>query len=194
MLRSWRAAVSRFAVRRAGACQRDAPRRAGWWLRLGCLASPSFGAPYPALVHLRRAHEDRWGALAAAQEGASRFSGNPDAWMLLGDAYQMVFRQQDALSAYENALALEERADAAVAAGELYLRAGRPADAAARFARAYAAGGGADALWANAQALAQAGDAQAADEALALWATHVPDGLERLPAARAGLRGGRRPA
>jgi tetratricopeptide (TPR) repeat protein len=193
MWRTWRAALARFAMRRAAACQRDAPRRAGLWLRIGCLAAPTFGAPYPALVHLRRAHDDRWGALAAALDGTARFPGNPDAWMLLGDAYQMVFRQSDALSAYEQALSLEERADAAVAAGELYLRGGRPADAAARFARAYAAGGGAEALWANAKALAQAGDTQAADDALALWATHVPDGLERLPAARAELRGARRP-
>ena len=192
MWRAWRAAVTRFAARRAAACQRDAPRRAVLWLRLACVASPTFAACYPALVHLRRTHEDRWGALAAAQDATIRFPGNPDAWMLLGEAYQMVFRQKDALSAYEHALALEERVDAAVAAGELYLRAGRPADAAARFARAYAAGGGADALWANAQALAQAGDVQAADDALALWATHVPDGLERLAAARAELRGARR--
>ena len=63
----------------------------------------------------------------------------------------------------------------------------RHADAAARFARAYAAGGGAEALWLNAQALFQAGDARAADEALHLWATQVPDGMARLSAARAEL-------
>src|SRR6266704_1731724 len=138
MLRSLRSALARFAVRRAAACQRDAPKRA-------------------------------------------------ELWMLLGEAWQMVFRQQDALVAYEQVLTLEERPDAALAAGDVYRRAGRHADAAARFARAYAAGGGAEALWLNAQALFQAGDARAADEALHLWATQVPDGMARLSAARAEL-------
>jgi tetratricopeptide (TPR) repeat protein len=189
MLRSLRAALARFAVRRAAACQRHAPRRAVFWLRLGCVLSPAFAEPFPALVHLCRAMEDRWGGLAAAQTAVRRFAGNPDAWMLLGEACQMAFRQRDALGAYEQALALEERPDAAIAAGELYLRAGHPSEAAARFARAYAAGGGAAALRANAQALFQAGDTRAADEALSLWATQVPDGLERLADVRAELRG-----
>jgi tetratricopeptide (TPR) repeat protein len=187
MLRSLRSALARFAVRRAAACQRHAPKRADGWLRLGCALAPAFTEPYPALVRLRRAIEDRWGALAAAQEAAERFPENPDAWLLLGEACQMVFRQQEALHAYEEALALEERPDAALAAGDLYRRAGRHADAAARFARAYAAGGGAEALWLNAQELFRAGDVRAADEALHLWATQVPDGLERLSQARAEL-------
>jgi tetratricopeptide (TPR) repeat protein len=189
MLRSVRAALARFAVRRAAACHRHAPHRAALWLRVGCALSPAFAEPFPALVHLCRALEDRWGALAAAQAAVRRFPGNPDAWMLLGEACQMAFRQRDALGAYEQALALEERPDAAMAAGELYLRAGEPTHAAARFARAYAAGGGAAALRANAQALFQAGDIRAADEALSLWATQVPDGLERLADVRAELRG-----
>jgi tetratricopeptide (TPR) repeat protein len=189
MFRPVRAALARFAVRRAAACQRHAPHRAALWLRLGCTLSPTFAEPFPALVHLCRALEDRWGALAAAQTAVRRFSGNPDAWMLLGEACQMAFRQREALVAYEQALALEERPDAAMAAGELYLRAGEPSNAAARFARAYAAGGGAAALRANAQALFQAGDIRAADEALSLWATQVPDGLERLAEVRAELRG-----
>ena len=189
MLRSVRAALARFAVRRAAACQRRAPGRAERWLRLGCALSPAFTDAFPALVHLCRAREDRLGALAAAQTAVRRFSGNPDAWMLLGEACQMAFRQRDALGAYEQALALEERPDAAMAAGELYLRAGEPTHAAARFARAYAAGGGAAALRANAHALFQAGDIRAADEALSLWATQVPDGLERLADVRAELRG-----
>src|SRR6266568_135157 len=105
MLRSLRSALARFAVRRAAACQRDAPKRAELWLR--------------------RAIEDRWGAGAAAQEAAQRFPANPDAWMLLGEAWQMVFRQQDALVAYEQVLTLEERPDAALAAGDVYRRAGR---------------------------------------------------------------------
>jgi tetratricopeptide (TPR) repeat protein len=108
--------------------------------------------------------------------------------MLLGDAYQMVFRQKEALGAFEQALALEERADAAMAAGKLYGRAGQPAEAAARFARAYAAGGGPEALRENAQALHQAGDEAAAEEALNLWATLVTDGHDRLKEARAALR------
>jgi tetratricopeptide (TPR) repeat protein len=113
--------------------------------------------------------------------------------MLLGDAYQMVFRQREALGAYEQALALEERVDAAMAAGHLYRRAGRPAEAAARFARAYAAGGGPEAIWENAQALYHAGDETAADSALELWATLVPDGPKRLPDARAELRATEKP-
>src|SRR2546429_4502717 len=171
MWKRFRAALVRFAVRRAAACQRHAPQRAAAWLRLACSWTPGFGEPYVALVHLSRALEDRWGALATAQEATERFPENPDAWMLLGDASQMVFRQKEALGAYEQALALEERADAAMAAGELYMRAGEPADAAARFARAYAAGGGAPALWSNAQALFQAGDPRSAGEAPSLWAT-----------------------
>jgi tetratricopeptide (TPR) repeat protein len=187
MLRSLRSGLVRFTMRRAAASQRDAPKRADVWLRLGCAITPAFAECYTALVRLRRAIEDRWGALAAAQEAAERFPENPDAWMLLGEACLMVFRQQDALHAYEQVLALEERSDAALQAGDLYRRAGRHADAAARFARAYAAGGGADALRLNAQSLFQAGDVRAADEALHLWATLVPDGLERLSAARAEL-------
>jgi len=190
MWRSFRAALARFAVRRAAACQGHAPRRAVRWLRLACGLSPTFAEPYPALVALCRTLEDRFGALAAGQEAAVRFPGNPDAWMLLGDAYLMVFKQKEALHAYEQVLALEERADAAMAAGQLYRRAGQPAEAAARFARAYAAGGGASALWENAQALSQAGDHHAADDALALWATQVPDGMEKLAEARARLRSG----
>jgi tetratricopeptide (TPR) repeat protein len=189
MLRSVRAALARFTVRRAAACQRHAPDRAAIWLRLGCVLSPAFADPFPALVHLCRAREDRLGALAVAHTAVRRFPGNPDAWMLLGEACQMAFRQRDALGAYEQALAIEERPDAAMAAGELYLRAGEPANAAARFSRAYAAGGGAAALRANAHALFQAGDVRAADEALSLWATQVPDGMERLAEVRAELRG-----
>src|SRR5204862_2834254 len=99
-----------------------------------------------------------------------------------------VYRQEDAVGAFEQALVPEERADAAMAARLLYQRSGQSANAAARFARAYAAGGGATALWHNAQALNEAGDHAAADEALNLWATQVPDGHSRLPEARAELR------
>jgi tetratricopeptide (TPR) repeat protein len=188
MIRSMRAAIGRFCLRRAAAAQREAPRRALTWLRLACRFAPGFADAYPALVHLSRALEDRWGAVEAARGATARFPNNADAWMLLGDALQMVFRQDDALSAFEQALALEERADAAMAAGGLYQRMGRFPEAAARFARAHAAGGGATALWNNAQALYDAGDHSAADEALNLWATQVPDGHDKLPEARAELR------
>jgi len=188
MLRSLRAALGRFCVRRAAAAQRDAPPAALAWLRLGSKLSPAFGDTYPALVHLSRALEDRWGAVAAAREATRRFPDHADAWMLLGEALQMVFRQEDALGAFEQVLVLEERADAAMAAGALYQRSGRFAEAAARYARAYAAGGDAQALWHNAQALYEAGDHEAADEALNLWATQVPDGHSRLSEARAELR------
>jgi len=85
MLRSLRAALARFAVRRAAACQRFAPKRADLWLRLGCGLAPVFAEPHAALVHLRRAVEDRWGALGAARAATDRFPTNPDAWMLLGE-------------------------------------------------------------------------------------------------------------
>src|SRR2546430_17055017 len=147
MWKRFRAALARFAVRRAAACQRHAPQRAAAWLRLACSWTPGFGEPYVALVHLSRALEDRWGALATAQEATERFPVNPDAWMLLGDASRMVFRQREALGAYEQALALEERVDAAMAAGGLYRRAGDHAAAAARVRRAYPAGGGPDGPW-----------------------------------------------
>src|ERR1700704_2085061 len=140
MLRSLRSALVRFAVRRAAACQREAPKRADLWLRLGCAAAPTFAESHPALVRLRRAIEDRWGAGAAAQEAGQRFPANPDAWMLLGEAWQMVFRQQDALVAYEQVLTIEERPDAALAAGDLYRRARRHPDVAGRFARPDALG------------------------------------------------------
>src|SRR5205807_1093867 len=59
--------------------------------------------------------------------------------------------------------------------------------AAVGLGRAAAAGGGAGALWRNAGALFQGGDLRAAGAALHLWATQVPDGLERLSDARAEL-------
>ncbi|HEY6091471.1 MAG TPA: hypothetical protein VIV83_05735 [Gemmatimonadales bacterium] len=188
MLRDLRAAFARYCARRAAACQREAPRRAVAWLKLGCRFAPGYADTFPALVHLSRALDDRWGAVDAAREASIRFPDHADAWMLLGEALQMVFRQEDALGAFEQALALEERADAAMAAGTLYHRMGRFPEAAARFARAYAAGGGATALYHNAQALYDAGDHSAADEALNLWATQVPDGHARLSEARAELR------
>jgi hypothetical protein len=89
--------------------------------------------------------------------------------MLAGAGAELVFRQTEALTAYEEALALEERADAALAAGALYARVGRHADAAARFARGFAAGGGVEALRQNADSLRRAGDTVAAEEAMRLF-------------------------
>src|SRR6266511_3196660 len=108
MLRSLRAALARFCARRAAACQRDAPHRALAWLRLGCKFAPSFADTFPALVHLSRELDDRWGAVEAARAASVRFPDHADAWMLLGEALQMVFRQDEALGAFEQALALEE--------------------------------------------------------------------------------------
>src|SRR5256885_15299721 len=112
MLRSFRAALGRFCARRAAAAQRDAPRRALAWLRLGCKVAPGYADTYPALVHLSRALEDRWGAVAAAREASIRFPDHADAWMLLGEALQMVFRQEDALNRSTRiGYAGDERAD-----------------------------------------------------------------------------------
>src|SRR5256886_9940408 len=97
MLRSLRSALARFAVRRAAACQRDAPKRAELWLRLGCAVAPPFAESHPPLVRLRRAIQGRGGAVAAAREAEQRFPPNPDACMLLGEARQMVFRHQDSV-------------------------------------------------------------------------------------------------
>jgi tetratricopeptide (TPR) repeat protein len=115
--------------------------------------------------------------------------------MLLGEAWLAVYRHQEALTAFEQALALAERPDAALAAGEIYRRSGRYAEAAERFSRAYAAGGGPDALRQNAAALYQAGDAAAADQALALWAQQVPDGASQVATLRVEmkLQAGRKP-
>src|SRR5256712_3253728 len=177
-----RDALVRFAVRRAARAR--APRRADFWLRLACAWRPDCAPRFAALVELRRAREDRLGAMSAAKAGTRRFPTSAAAWMLLGEAYQGAFRMKEALAAYEQALVLEERADAALAAGELYRRAGQAAEAASRFARAYAAGGGAEALWRNAQALFQAGDERAAEQALTLWSTLLPPGPAPLSAAR----------
>ena len=153
--------------------------------------APTYGDAHAGLVTSRRARGDRPGTLEAAQAAVERFSDNPDAWMRLGDACQFAFRPDEALQAYERVIAIEERGDALLAAGELYARAGRHADAAARFARAYAAGAGAESLHKNAAALFRAGDERAADEALALWATLEPGGMERLSGERARLRAGK---
>lgn len=185
-----RAALARAVVRFAARVRDRAPARADRWLRLAAALAPAYGEPHAALVELRHAQSDRPGALTAARAAVARFPENPDAWMRLGAAARFAYRVDEALSAYERVIAIEERADALLAAGELYERAERYADAAARFARAYAAAGDAALLRRNAMALFRAGDERAADEALALWATLVPGGLERLPEERVLLRGG----
>src|SRR5438874_4097688 len=115
MLRSLRSALVRFAVRRAAACRRHAPRRADWWLGLGCIITPVFAQPYPALVRLRRAIEDRWGAVAASQDATVRFPENSDAWMLLAESYQMAFGREEAVVGYDEGMAFGERSDDGVA-------------------------------------------------------------------------------
>ncbi len=181
--------IASFASRRAAA---SSPRGAVRWHRLACAIAPTFVPSYRALVELLRDQENRWGARAVAQEAAERFPENSDAWMLLGLGWQLVYRQQEALAAFEQALVLAERPDAALEAGAIYQRFGQHADAAERFSRAYAAGGGPEALRHNAEALFHAGDEAAAEQALTLWAAQVPDGMAQLPGIRAELKAGRR--
>src|SRR2546428_14155600 len=79
-----RDALVRFALRRAARAR--APRRADFWLRLACAWSPTFGEAFAALVELRRAREDRLGAMSAAQAATRRFPPRPPARMLPGGA------------------------------------------------------------------------------------------------------------
>lgn len=143
---------------------------------------------YRALADLLRQLDDRWGARTLAQKAAERFPEDAEAWMLLGEAWLGVYRHEEALTAFEQALSLAERPDAAFAAGEIFRRSGRYAAAADLFSRAYAAGGGPEALRQNAAALYQAGDDAAADQALALWAQEVPGGAKQLAAMRTEMR------
>lgn len=182
-----RAWVAKLAHRRAGRLfERDA-RAAVRWLRFGARVAPAVSEVHRELVTRLKQGEDRWDAVHAARAIISRFDDDPQAWLLMGDAYAGVYRHQEALNAFEHALALEERADAAMGAGALYRRLGRHADAAARFARAHAAGGGPEALLENARSLRDAGDHEAAEAALQLWATEVPDGPARLEEMRERL-------
>ena len=132
--------------------------------------APRFGAVHRDLVTARRRQgDDRLGALAQAQRLTQRFEQSADAWVTLGEAYVAAFRPTEALTAFERALLIEERADATMAAGDLYARRGDPVTAGARYARAYAAGAGPDALRSNALALRSAGDHDAAQRAVELW-------------------------
>src|SRR2546428_7369264 len=109
-----RDALVRFALRRAARAR--APRRADFWLRLACAWSPAFGEAFAALVELRRAREDRLGAMSAAQAATRRVPPSAAAWMLLGEAYQGAFRMKEAPAAYEQALGPQNAAGPALAA------------------------------------------------------------------------------
>lgn len=186
MLISLRRSLAGFAARRAA--RSETPGGTARWHRLACALTPSLIPSFRLLTDLLRQRDDRWGARALAQQAAERFPEESEAWMLLGEAWLAVYRHQEALTAFEQALTLAERPDAALAAGEIFRRSGRYAEAAERFSRAYAAGGGPDALRQNAAALFQAGDDAAADQALSLWALQVPGGAGHLAAMRAELR------
>jgi tetratricopeptide (TPR) repeat protein len=181
-----RRSLAGLAARRAA--RSDAAGGAARWHRLAIAFTPSLIPSFRLLTDLLRQRDDRWGARALAQQAAERFPEESEAWMLLGEAWRSVYRHQEALTAFEQALALAERPDAALAAGEIFRRSGRYAEAAERFSRAYAAGGGPDALRQNAAALFQAGDDAAADQALSLWAQQVPDGQTQLAAVRAAMK------
>jgi tetratricopeptide (TPR) repeat protein len=190
LLHSLRQAFADFAARRGRAS--GASRAALRWHRLACAVAPAFIPSFGVLVEQLRERDDQWGARDVAQRAAERFPGDARAWMLLGQAWLAVYRHPEALASFEQALVLEERPDAALAAGVIYRRSGQFPEAAARFARAYAAGGGPEALRQNAEALFEAGDVQAAEQALALWAGQVPDGALQATALRAKLGASRR--
>lgn len=186
MLANLRRSLAGFAARHAA--RSTTTGGAARWHRLACAVTPSLIPSFRLLTDLLRRRDDRWGARALAQQAAERFPEESEAWMLLGEGWLAVYRHQEALTAFEQALTLAERPDAALAAGGIFRRSGRYAEAAERFSRAYAAGGGPDALRQNAAALFQAGDEAAADQALALWAQQVPDGQAQLATVRAGMR------
>lgn len=181
-----RRSLAGFAARRAA--RSATAGGAARWHRLACALTPSLIPSFRLLTDLLRQRDDRWGARALAQQAAERFPEESEAWMLLGEGWLAVYRHQEALTAFEQALTLAERPDAALAAGEIFRRSGRYAEAAERFSRAYAAGGGPDALRHNAAALFQAGDDAAADQALSLWAQQVPSSASQLAAMRTEMK------
>jgi len=185
MIRSLRRSLATFAAERATASV--TPAGAARWHRLACAVTPELVPSYRSLVALLRQRGDRWEAKDLAQEAVERFPEDPDAWMLLGEAWLAVYRHKEALTAFEQSLALTERPAAALEAGAIYLRSGRFVEAAERFSRAYAAGGGSEALRRNAEALYLAGDGAAAEAALKMWAHQVPDGESRLKELREKL-------
>jgi tetratricopeptide (TPR) repeat protein len=163
------------------------PDRGLRWLAVAAWLAPSFGDEHRDFIRVLRDGTDRWRAVQRARDLVHRFADSADAWLLLGESYLGVYRQPEALAAFEQALAIEERAEAAFAAGGIYRRLGRHADAAARFARAHAAGWGPDALLENARSLSATGERQAAAAALDLWASLVPGGSERVAELREEL-------
>jgi tetratricopeptide (TPR) repeat protein len=167
--RGTRSYAAAWATRRAARLDLKNRHAAERWLRWAATMAPGFSRVHREAVGTRRRAEDRLGALALALDFSQRFPQAADAWVLLGEAYVDAFRPDDAIVAFERALALEERVDAAMAAGGLYDRRGDHATAGARYARAYAAGGGPDALRGNARALRAAGDDAAARQAQQLW-------------------------
>lgn len=186
MFTTLRRSLAGFAARRAA--RSATAGSAARWHSLACSVTPSLIPSFRLLTDLLRQRDDRWGARTLAQQAAERFPDESEAWMLLGEAWLAVYRHQEALTAFEQALTLAERPDAALAAGEIYRRSGRYAEAAERFSRAYAAGGGPDALRQNAAALFQAGDEAAADQALSLWAQQVPSSASQLAAMRTEMK------
>ena len=134
MFTTLRRSLAGFAARRAArfATTGGAAR----WHRLACALTPSLIPSFRLLTDLLRQQDDRWGARTLAQQAAERFPEESEAWMLLGEAWLVVYRHQEALTAFEQALTLAERPDAALAAGEILRRSGRYAEAAERFSRA----------------------------------------------------------
>lgn len=181
---------SRFArrahLRGLQLVERD-PVRGLRWLAVAAWLAPSFGDEHRDFIRVLRDGTDRWHAVQRARDLVRRFPDSAEAWLLLGESYLGVYRQREALAAFEQALSIDERADAAYAAGGIYRRLGRHADAAARFARAHAAGWGPDALLENARSLTATGEREAAAAALDLWASLVPGGSERVALVREEL-------
>lgn len=169
MIDRLRASIATIAVRRARRLSARPPTTAIPWLKLAALFAPRFGAAHRGLIGARRESGDPLGAIAEAERWTGRFPDDPSAWVAMGDAYEGAYRTREALRAYEEALAIEERADAAMAAGYLYRRLGDQSTAGARFARAYAAGAGPEALRENARSLLATGDQAAAAEAIRMW-------------------------
>jgi len=128
VLTTLRRSLSGFAARRAA--RSATTGGAARWHRLACALTPSLIPSFRLLTELLRQRDDRWGARALAQRAAERFPEESEAWMLLGEGWLAVYRHQEALTAFEQALTLTERPDAALAAGEVFRRSGRYAEAA----------------------------------------------------------------
>ncbi|HZH41807.1 MAG TPA: hypothetical protein VFD85_12395 [Gemmatimonadales bacterium] len=117
-----------MAARRAAAIEARSPspssRGALRWLRLATWLAPEFGSSHRRLIQLYRTLDDRWAAYHASRRAVVRFPHSADAWMLAGEAAELVFRKAEAMGNYEQALVIEERAEGGTAL---------QADAAARY-------------------------------------------------------------